>query len=163
MDASFFKTGIHVPHQRLVFFNLVFSWALFFVSPSLCPPWDCLQVLVILFSSYKSIRYFSYVLSVPIFYSKIVLLPLHPVFDLSLCNLLRLFTSCEFFILVLTFLYFSRGVRSTSVHCMTLNHVIVRVLSCIFREYGVPLHCHYSQVHPDPDWQYLLGSPLWVK
>ena len=38
-----------------------------------------------------SIRNFYYVISVPIFYSKIVLLPLHPVVGMSSCILLLLF------------------------------------------------------------------------
>ena len=29
-----------------------------------------------------------------------------------------------------------------------------------FRECGVPLHYHYSYVYSDPEWKYLLGSPL---
>ena len=32
---------------------------------------------------------------------------------------------------------------------MTLNHLMVRHPSWSFRECGVPLHCHYSQVHSD--------------
>ena len=32
-----------------------------------------------------------------------------------------------------------------------------------FGECGVSLHCHYSKVHTDPEWYYLLGSHLWVK
>ena len=45
--------------------------------------WD----LVIHFSCYLFNRPFYYVLSVPIFYSKIILLPLHPVVGLSSCIL----------------------------------------------------------------------------
>ena len=27
----------------------------------------------------------------------------------------------------------------------------------------ITFHCYYSQVHPDPEWLYLLGSHLWLK
>ena len=30
-------------------------------------------------------------------------------------------------------------------------------------ESEVPFYCHYSQVHSNLEWQYLLGSRLWVK
>ena len=41
----------------------------------------------------------------------------------------------------------------TSVLDMTLNNLIVRFEQCwSFGEYGVPLHCHRSQVHSGPEW-----------
>ena len=41
----------------------------------------------------------------------------------------------------------------TSVLDMTLNNLMVRFQQCwSFGEYGVPLHCHHSQVHSDPEW-----------
>ena len=48
-------------------------------SQGVCTPRSCLRVFVILFSSYLSTRPFCHVLSVSIFYSKIVLFPLYPV------------------------------------------------------------------------------------
>ena len=39
-----------------------------------------------------------------------------------------------------------------SVLDMTLNHLIVKLQSWSFGECGVPLHCHYSQVHSDSEW-----------
>ena len=41
----------------------------------------------------------------------------------------------------------------TSVLDMTLNNLMVRFLQCwSFRECGVTLHCHRSQVQPGPEW-----------
>ena len=34
----------------------------------------------------------------------------------------------------------------------TKLHLMVRLQSWSFGEYGVPLHCHYAQVHFDPEW-----------
>ena len=34
----------------------------------------------------------------------------------------------------------------------TLNHLMVRLQPWRFRECGVPLHCHYSQVHSNSEW-----------
>ena len=39
----------------------------------------------------------------------------------------------------------------TCVLDMTLNHLMLRFQSWNFEECGVPLHCHYSQVHADPE------------
>ena len=63
-----------------VLFRMLF-WAIPGVFPSLQLFW----ILVVLFSFYLSVWSFCYALSVPIFYSKIVLLPLHLVVYLSLC------------------------------------------------------------------------------
>ena len=52
-------------------------------------------------------------------------------------------------------LFLCRGVRPppASVLDMTLNNLMVRFQQCwSFREYGVPLHCHRSQVHSGPEW-----------
>ena len=35
---------------------------------------------------------------------------------------------------------------------MILNYLIVGLQPWTFREYGVLLHCHHSQVHSDPEW-----------
>ena len=43
----------------------------------------------------------------------------------------------------------------------TKLHLVMRLYFKRSRECGVPLHCHYSQVHSDPEWLYLLGSHLW--
>ena len=41
---------------------------------------------------------------------------------------------------------------STSVLYMTLNYLMVRLQKCLsFGKYGVPLHCHRSQVHSCPE------------
>ena len=50
-------------------------------------------------------------------------------------------------------LHLCRGVTShqKSVLNMTLNNRIVRLQPWSFRKYDVPLHCHYSQVHSDPE------------
>ena len=48
-----------------------------------------------------------------------------------------------------------RGVRPppTSVLDMTLKNLMVRFQPCwSFRECGVPLYCHCSQVHSGPEW-----------
>ena len=37
-------------------------------------------------------------------------------------------------------------------------HMMVRLQSWSLWEFGVPLHCTYSQVHSDPEWSYLLES-----
>ena len=48
-------------------------------------------------------------------------------------------------------------------------YVLGMTLNCIwlwvFKLWGIqsPFHCHYSQVHSDPDWWYLLGYCQWVK
>ena len=34
----------------------------------------------------------------------------------------------------------------------TLNNVMVRLQPWRFRKCGVPLHCHCSQIHSDPEW-----------
>ena len=53
-------------------------------------------------------------------------------------------------------LHLCRGVDPpplTSVLDMTLNNLIVKFQQCwSFREYGVPLHYHLSQVHSRPEW-----------
>ena len=42
---------------------------------------------------------------------------------------------------------------TTSVLVMTLNNLMVRFQQCCsFGECVVPLHCHRSQVHSDPEW-----------
>ena len=47
---------------------------------------------------------------------------------------------------------------------MTLNSLMVMFQWCwSFGEYGVPLHCHCSLVHPGPAWLHLIGPYLWVK
>ena len=56
-----------------------------------CSPQGLLCVQVILFSSDLSIQPVCYAFSVPIFYSKIVLLPLHPIVGMSSCSLHLLF------------------------------------------------------------------------
>ena len=57
-------------------------------------------------------------------------------------------------------LHLCRGVRllPTSVLGMTLNNLLVMVQCWRFRECGVLLHCHHSQVHSD-----LRGFYLWIK
>ena len=42
-------------------------------------------------------------------------------------------------------------------------YLMVRFQFWRFGECGAPLHHHCSLVHSDPEWQYLLGSHLWVK
>ena len=68
-----FKTSIHVCNHGLVFSNLVLFLVFLWVIPSVFLP----QVLLILFPCYLYIWLFCFVLSILIFYSKIVLLPLH--------------------------------------------------------------------------------------
>ena len=47
---------------------------------------------------------------------------------------------------------------------LRIKSVLGMTLNCISaREYGVAFYCHYSQVHSDLEWLYLLGSYLWVK
>ena len=46
---------------------------------------------------------------------------------------------------------------------MMLNHVIMRLQFWSSGECRVFLHSHYSQVHSDPEWKYLLGSHLRIK
>ena len=47
-----------------------------------------------------------------------------------------------------------RGLRflKTSVISMVQNHQMVRLWSWRFGKCGVPLHCHYFQVHSHPEW-----------
>ena len=47
---------------------------------------------------------------------------------------------------------------SMSVMDMTLKHLMVKLKSWNFGECGVPPHCHYSQIHSDPEWKYLCAS-----
>ena len=61
------------------YFFSVLLWAI----PGVFPLHFHRRVLVILFLCYLSIWLFNYFLSVPIFYSKIVLLPLHPIVGMS--------------------------------------------------------------------------------
>ena len=76
-----FKIWIHVCHHGPVFSILLPFWVLLRAIPGTCPlPW----VLVILYPCYLFNQSFCYVLSVPISYSKIVLLPLHLVVGLFL-------------------------------------------------------------------------------
>ena len=58
-----------------------------------------------------------------------------------------------------------RGVRPTlmSVQDMTLNNLMGRIQAWGSGEYEVPLHCHCSKVHFDPEWWHLIGSCWWVK
>ena len=52
-------------------------------------------------------------------------------------------------------LHLCRGVRPplTSILDRTLNNLMVRFQQCwSFGEWGVPLHCHRSQIHSGPEW-----------
>ena len=51
-------------------------------------------------------------------------------------------------------LHLYRGIKPLpmSVLDMTLNNLMVKLQSRRFGEEGVPLHCHCSQVHSDPEW-----------
>ena len=49
----------------------------------------------------------------------------------------------------------------TSVLDTILNNLMAKLQLWSFRE--VPLHCHYSQVHSNPEWKHLAGFYLWVK
>ena len=62
-------------------------WVMLRAILGLYQPQGLLRVFVILFSYHLSIQPFCYVLSVSIFYSKIVLLPLHPVVGFYSCIL----------------------------------------------------------------------------
>ena len=44
----------------------------------------------------------------------------------------------------------------------TTLHLIPRLQVWISGECGVPLNRHYSQAHSDLEFEYLLGSHLWV-
>ena len=55
------------------------------------------------------------------------------------------------------------GSKRTCVLGIALNNLIVTLQSWDFGECGVPLYCHYSQIHYYPEWYYLLGSHLWIK
>ena len=44
----------------------------------------------------------------------------------------------------------------------TKLHLMVRLQSCSF-EVRVPLYCHYSQIHSEPEWSYQLESHMWVQ
>ena len=46
---------------------------------------------------------------------------------------------------------------------MSVKHQMVRLHFWSFGESGIRLHYHYSQIHPIPEWQYSLGSQLWIK
>ena len=74
-----FKTNIHVYRHGLAFSNLVLFWVLLWMNQWVFSPSVFLQVLQTLFQWALSIRLFCYVLFVPIFCSKIVLFPCHPV------------------------------------------------------------------------------------
>ena len=45
----------------------------------------------------------------------------------------------------------------------TKIYLMIRLLFWSSGECEITLHCHYSQVHSDLEWWYLLGSHLWVK
>ena len=45
----------------------------------------------------------------------------------------------------------------------TKPHLIVRLQFWSSRKFGAPLHCHNAQVHSYLEWQYELGSHLWVQ
>ena len=45
-----------------------------------------------------------------------------------------------------------KALSPTSVLDMKLNHLIVRLQSWKFEECAVSFHCHYSKVHPNPEW-----------
>ena len=40
----------------------------------------------------------------------------------------------------------------SSILDMTLNYLLMKLQSWSFGRCGVPLHCHYSQVHSDTEW-----------
>ena len=78
-----FWTRICVCHHSLALFNSEHFWVLICATSGVLSPLSHLRVLVILFPCYLSIKPFSCVLSLPLFYSKIVLNPLHPVVGMS--------------------------------------------------------------------------------
>ena len=45
----------------------------------------------------------------------------------------------------------------------TKLYLMVRIQFWNFEECGVTLHCHYSLVHSDPEWYYLLEFHLQIK
>ena len=59
-------------------------------------------------------------------------------------------------------LHFCQGtnIHPTSVLDMTLNHLVLRLQPWSFREYGVPIHCHCSQVLSNMEWLHLIGFYL---
>ena len=71
-------------------FQFCTFWVLLWAISGVFLPRGLLRVLVILFSCYLSIRPFSYVVSVPIFYFKMALIPFNPVVDLPTCILHQL-------------------------------------------------------------------------
>ena len=47
--------------------------------------------------------------------------------------------------------------------CDTKLHLMVRLQSWSYGECGALFQYHYSQVHSELEWQYLLESNLWIK
>ena len=85
-----FQTRIHIYYHDLAFSNSVHFSVILTVIPGVLWPQGLHRILVILFPRYLSIRSFCYVLFIPIFYSKIVLLPLHLIVGMSSCTLYQL-------------------------------------------------------------------------
>ena len=86
---------------------------------------------------------------------------LHPSFLHSQINQYgRLFTSGPS--KTFTFL---ESIRGGHLHGLTLilKNLMVKLQLWSFGECGVPIHCHCSQVHSDPEWWHLKESYLWVK
>ena len=47
--------------------------------------------------------------------------------------------------------------------CNSKFHIMVRLQFWSYRESRIPLHCHYSYVHSDPNIMYQLGSIFWFQ
>ena len=77
---DFFKTRIHVRHH-----SLAFSILILFGCSGVCPPPDHLRVFVILFYVIYPFSFSNMFSHFPIFYSKFVLFPLHPVVYSTFC------------------------------------------------------------------------------
>ena len=69
----------------MAFSNSVLFSGLLRVTLDISSPHGFLRILAILFPCYLSIQLFCHILSVPLFYSKILLLPLYPVVGFSSC------------------------------------------------------------------------------
>ena len=148
MDGrEIFITRVHVFYRELAFSNLVFSWVLLFVSPEVCSPRGVLRIL---FSYYSSNHHFCYVLSVPEFYFKIVLVFLFCI-RLLICpcaittNLFE-----EFFFIIFKSLF--------CLYCLTLSRNLVSPISSdlfllaeIFSFWWVPVRfiffCNFACCH----------------
>ena len=80
---------------------------------------------------------------------------------LGLCKFQIDTPSCWFSLEYADYISFRRGKIPQKKGCLKYDTKLHPIVKLQFLQ--LHLHCHYSQVHSDLEWWYLLGTHLWIK